>query len=128
MYDADMKFTKTHEWVLRDGSTAIIGLTDYAQDQLGNIVFVDLPEIGDSFEREEECVVVESVKTASDLYAPYDCEVIAVNEKLSQEPSLVNKDAFGQGWILKIKITDSSEPKLMTKEEYAVFIKDQDAD
>ena len=125
--DPEIKYTKSHEWVLMENNDiAIIGITDYAQSQLGNVVFVDLPEEGDSFEMEEECAVVESVKTAADIYSPFEGEVTEVNNKLSQDPSIINQDAFGLGWMFKIKISDSRGAQLMNKEKYEKFIESDD--
>lgn len=104
---ADLKYTKEHEWLkLLDGDEAIIGITDFAQNSLGDITFVEVPEVGDTFDAGESFGVVESVKAASDLYMPIAAEVIEVNETLEDSPESVNSSPYDDGWILKIKITD----------------------
>ncbi len=107
-FPADVKYTKDHVWVKVDGDTAKIGITDYAQDQLGDILFVDLPEEGDSLEKGEIFTEVESSKTASEVPAPISGEVVAVNELLDDEPEAINDDAF-ESWIVEIKIEDATE-------------------
>ena len=106
---ANLKYTKSHEWVRVDGDVATIGITDFAQSELGDIVYVDLPSVGRALQLEETCGTVESVKTVSDIYAPVAGEVVAVNEALAAQSELVNKDPFGEGWMLKVKM--SGEPK-----------------
>jgi glycine cleavage system H protein len=101
---ADLKYTKSHEWVRIEGDVATIGITDFAQAELGDIVYVDLPAVGKALQLEETCGTVESVKTVSDLYAPVAGVVTAVNEALASQSELVNKDPFGEGWMLKVKI------------------------
>lgn len=104
---ADLKYTKDHEWLkLLEGDEAIIGITDFAQNSLGDITFVEVPEVGDSFEAGESFGVVESVKAASDLYMPVDAEVVEVNEDLQDSPESVNNSPYEDGWILKIKLTN----------------------
>ncbi|MBD5779298.1 glycine cleavage system protein GcvH [Pelagicoccus sp. NFK12] len=104
---ADLKYTKDHEWLkLLEGDEAIIGITDFAQNSLGDITFVEVPEVGDSFEAGESFGVVESVKAASDLYMPVDAEVVEVNEDLQDSPESVNNSPYENGWILKIKLTN----------------------
>lgn len=107
-FPANAKYTKDHVWVKVDGDTAKIGITDYAQDQLGDILFVDLPEVGDSLEKGENFTEVESSKTASEVPAPISGEVTAVNELLDDEPEAINEDAF-EAWIVEVKIEDASE-------------------
>jgi glycine cleavage system H protein len=102
-------FTSDHEWLRIEGDVATIGITDYAQQQLGDVVFVELPKVGRSLRKAEAAAVVESVKAASDVYAPISGEVLEVNELLSSEPALVNSDAGGRAWFFKMKITDRSE-------------------
>lgn len=115
---ADLKYTKDHEWIKlgADGS-AVVGITDYAQESLGDITFVELPEIGATFDEGETFGVVESVKAASDLYAPVGLEVVAVNETLDGEPELLNNDPYGNAWIMKVKVTAEGS-ELLTDEEY----------
>lgn len=106
----DLRYTKSHEWVQDTGDgTATIGITDHAQEMLGDLVFVDLPDVGDSVDSGAECAVVESVKAASDIYSPVSGEIIAVNETLNDAPETINEDAFGEGWIYKIKLSDAAE-------------------
>src|ERR1700730_14333909 len=102
-------FTPDHEWLQIDGDVATIGITDYAQSQLGDVVFVELPKVGRSLKKAEAAAVVESVKAASDVYAPISGEVLEANEALAAEPALGNSDAAGRGWFFKVKIADKSE-------------------
>ncbi len=119
-----MFFTKSHEWIELDADkTYTMGISDHAQSELSDVVFVDLPEIGKSIQREEQLLAIDSVKAASDIFAPVSGEVVAVNEKLRDEPELINASAEKEGWILKIKISDSNEiEKLLSKEEYKKFL------
>jgi glycine cleavage system H protein len=106
MFPADLKYTKNHEWLKpADDGTALVGITHYAQDALGDVVFVDLPEVGDTFAEAEEFGTVESVKTVSELNMPAAGEVLAVNDALADHPEAVNEDAYGKGWMVKIKLT-----------------------
>ena len=120
----NLLYTKDHEWVrLGEDDTAIIGITDYAQESLGDITFVEFPEVGSEFEAGDVFGVVESVKAASDLYMPVGGKVIEINEAVDAAPEQVNQDAFGEGWLLKIRLTDSSQVNdLMTPEAYASII------
>jgi len=102
-------FTQDHEWIRVEGDTATVGITDYAQQQLGDLVFVELPEVGRTLARGDAAVVVESVKAASDVYAPCDGEIVAVNEALSGDPALVNSAAAGEGWLWTMTLTDPSQ-------------------
>ena len=102
-------YTSDHEWLSIEGDVATVGITDYAQQQLGDVVFVELPRVGRSLKKAEAAAVVESVKAASDVYAPISGEVLAANEELAGEPALVNTDAQGKAWFFKIKIADKSE-------------------
>jgi len=107
---ADLKYASTHEWVRDEGDgTFTIGITEHAQDLLGDMVFVELPDVGDKVETGDDIAVAESVKAASDIYAPISGEVVAVNEELEDSPETVNNDPFGDGWLFKIKADDSSE-------------------
>ncbi len=99
----DLKYARSHEWARLDGELVVTGITDHAQDALGDLVFVELPEVGRQVSTGEEVGVVESVKTASDIYAPIDGEIVEVNEALTDDPDLVNTDPYGAGWIYKIK-------------------------
>jgi glycine cleavage system H protein len=106
---SEIRFTDQHEWVRVEGDVATIGITDYAQEQLGDIVFVELPEKGRKLAKGEAAVVVESVKAASDVYAPVDGEIADVNDKLSSEPALVNSAATGDGWLWKMKLSNEGQ-------------------
>ena len=119
---SDLKYTEEHEWVRLDGDACVIGISDYAQEQLGDIVFVELPEVGKTVAQGDEAAVIESVKAASELYAPVAGEVIEVNAALSDDPSLVNSDATGEGWFVKIKLSDTSQlDGLMDEAAYKTF-------
>ena len=116
---AEKKYTKEHEWVEVDGDTATVGITNHAQESLGDIVFIDLPTVGKEVKSNEELCVIESVKAASDIYAPIDGEVIEINNNLNDDASIVNQDPEKEGWIFKMKISDLSQyNKLMTLDEY----------
>ncbi|QLD90879.1 glycine cleavage system protein GcvH [Natronomonas salina] len=115
----DCRYLESHEWARRDGDAVRVGITDFAQDELGDVVFVELPEVGDSVEREAEFGVVESIKAVSDLYAPVSGEVTAVNEALFDEPELVNEDPFGDGWMIDVELDDEGElDDLLSPAEY----------
>lgn len=118
-----IRYTKDHEWIRLDGDTAEVGITTYAQSQLGDVVYVELPEIGKSLAKGSEAAVVESVKAASDVYAPASGEVVAVNGTLEAAPATVNEDAEGKGWFLKLKITNPAElDELMSAEQYQDYL------
>jgi len=120
---SDRRYTKEHEWVLLDGDTASIGISDYAQEQLGDVVYVELPEAGAEFAEGAEIATVESVKAASEIYAPVAGEVVEVNGALDETPELVNSDPFGDGWFLKIKVTDAAAvAKLMDENAYKEYV------
>ena len=120
-----VKYTKEHEWVRLEGDTAVVGITDYAQGQLGDVVFVDLPDVGKKVEQGKEACVVESVKAASEIYAPVSGEVTEVNGVLSKEPQTINADATGKGWIFKLKLKDTKQlDGLMDKASYDAYVKD----
>ena len=115
----NLLYTQEHEWIRVEGQDAMIGITQFAQDQLGDIVFVELPEIGTLIEQESPFGVVESVKTVSDLYAPVSGTVTAINKDLETQPELVNDEPYGKGWVIKIELTDKNELKnLMSPEAY----------
>lgn len=116
-------YTKDHEYVRLEGDTAVVGITDYAQQQLGDVVFVELPEVGKAVEKGSEAAVVESVKAASEVYAPVSGEVVAVNSDLEGSPGTVNEDPSGKGWFLKLKVKDPSElDELMTEDQYRDYV------
>jgi glycine cleavage system H protein len=119
-------FTRDHEWVRLDGDLAIVGITDYAQSQLGDVVYVELPEIGHRVEKGKEAAVVESVKAASEVYAPVSGEVTEINETLTADPAKVNADSMGEGWFIKLRLDDPKElDSLMDEEGYKRFIEEQ---
>jgi glycine cleavage system H protein len=103
-----MRYTEEHEWLRPDGDTVVVGITAHASEQLGDVVFVDLPQVGRKVAKGDEICVIESVKAASDILAPLDGEIVAVNDKLTAEPALVNEDPMGAAWFFKIKATDPS--------------------
>jgi glycine cleavage system H protein len=118
-----LRYSKDHEWVRVDGDIAVIGITDYAQTQLGDIVYVELPEIGRKVDKGKEVAVVESVKAASEVYAPIGGEVVAVNADLADEPGRVNADPLGQGWFLSLRIADAGElAALLDEAAYLAFV------
>lgn len=120
---ADLKYTKDHEWIKVEGDTAIIGITDYAQGELGDIVYVEVDTEGDELDKEETFGTVEAVKTVSDLFMPISGEVLEFNEALEDAPETVNKDAYGEGWMIKVKIADASElDSLMDAAAYEALI------
>jgi len=122
---SELRFTKEHEWIRRDGDLATVGITDYAQNQLGDVVYVELPEIGRHVDKGAEAAVVESVKAASEVYAPVSGEVVAVNEALAGEPARVNADPLGEGWFLQLRLDDPKElDGLMDEEDYRRFVEE----
>lgn len=123
MYPADYRYTKEHEWVKIDGDTAAVGITHHAQDQLGDVVFVELPKTGDKVHAAQSFGTVESVKAVSDIYAPLSGEVLEINEDLVDAPETLNLDPHGKGWLIKIKIGDIAElNRLLSAEEYAAYV------
>jgi len=118
------RYTKDHEYIRVEGDAGIVGISDYAQGQLGDVVFVELPSIGKTLSKGDEAAVVESVKAASEVYAPVSGEVVEVNSDLEASPGTVNEDPAGRGWFMKIRLTDQSElDGLMTEEQYQEFVK-----
>ncbi|HEX4342095.1 MAG TPA: glycine cleavage system protein GcvH [Verrucomicrobiae bacterium] len=116
---ADLKYAKSHEWVRVSDGVAAVGITDHAQQELTDVVFVELPEVGRKVKAGEACAVVESVKTASDIYSPVSGEVIEVNKVVADNPALVNTEPYGKGWFFKIKLADTAELNaLMTPDKY----------
>jgi glycine cleavage system H protein len=113
----DLLYTEEHEWVAMDDGVAIIGITDYAQGELGDVVFVELPAIGTTVKQMDSFGTIEAVKAVSDLFAPVSGEVTEINEMLSDQPELVNKDPYGDGWMIKIKISDVSELESLLKSD-----------
>lgn len=118
-------YTEDHEWIKVDGEEATVGIADYAQDALGDIVYVELPEVGDEFAKEEAFSAVESVKAAADIYMPIDGKVLEVNEEILDDPSLLNQDPY-ENWLVKIEVADKSQlDDLMTSEEYEKFLDEE---
>jgi len=123
MYPDDFYYTKDHEWIKIEGEEGTVGITDFAQKQLGDVVYVELPAKGTKLEFHQSLGVIESVKAVSDVYSPISGEVIEVNQKLNDFPELINQDPHGQGWIFRLKIKDQSElHNLMTASEYEKFL------
>lgn len=123
LYPADLKYVKTHEYIRVNGNEAIIGVTSFAADQLGDVTYVELPKKGSKFKFEDKFGVIESVKSVSDLYMPLSGEVLETNDRLSSEPELVNLDCYNEGWMLKVKLDNPSElDKAMSAEDYKKFV------
>jgi glycine cleavage system H protein len=124
---SETRYTKDHEWVRQEGDIAVIGITDYAQSQLGDVVYVELPEIGRTVEQGREAAVVESAKAASEVYAPVSGEIVEVNGELLGNPAQVNADAMGEGWFIKIRLADPKEfDRLMDEASYREFVAEQE--
>ncbi len=120
----DLRYSKDHEYVALDGVVATLGISDYAQSQLGDIVFIELPEVGRKVAKGKEIAVIESVKAASEVYSPVSGEVIEVNSELGETPALVNNDPLGSGWLVKLRISDPGEcASLMDDAAYSAFLK-----
>lgn len=120
---SELRFTKDHEWVRREGDTVVIGITDYAQEQLGDVVYVELPELGRQVEQGREAAVVESAKAASEVYAPVSGEVVAVNEVIAGDPGKVNADPMGDGWFVKLRLADPAQlDALLDEAAYRKFV------
>ena len=124
---ATIKFTEEHEWISMEGDIGTVGISDYAQGQLGDVVFVEVPEVGTTFKKGDEAAVVESVKAASEVFAPVDGEIVEANNALEDAPSTVNSDADGDGWFYKIKVTNLADlDGLMDESAYKAFIAELD--
>lgn len=124
-YPQELKYVKSHEFVRVEGNTCVIGITAFAADQLGDVTFVELPKVGVTFKRDDKFGVIESVKSVSDLFMPVSGKVVAVNDKLSSEPELVNSDCYGAGWMLKVELADASElSSAMSASDYQSFVVD----
>jgi glycine cleavage system H protein len=123
MYPSDYLYSRDHEWVRVEGDTCVLGITQYAQEELGEIVFVELPEVGDSFSATDEVGTIESVKAVAEVYTPVAGEVAEVNSALEDEPELVNDDPHGDGWLIKLKVSDKGDlSELMNAEQYEEYI------
>lgn len=122
-----MKYTKEHEWIKIEGNVATIGITKHAADALGELVYVELPEVGDSFDQGDAAIVVESSKSASDVYAPIDGEVVEVNESLESNPENVNNAPYSDGWLIKVNASNVEQvDEYMSEDEYSAFLKEED--
>jgi len=122
-FPKELKYTNDHEWILEQGETALVGITDYAQSQLGEVVFVDIPTEGDTVQQTEVFGTIEAVKTVSDLLMPVSGEILEVNPVLESQPELVNQSPYQEGWLIKIKLTEPSEmDTLLSVEEYRALI------
>ncbi len=123
MLPKDLKYSKEHEWLKTEGDVAVVGITDYAQSELGDVVFVELPSVGDTVTQFQTFGVVESVKAASDLYSPISGEIVAVNDKLLTEPEVINKSPYEDAWMLRVRMSDPKElDALLSADEYEAFI------
>jgi glycine cleavage system H protein len=125
MYPDNLKYTKEHEWILVEGNKGRIGITEYAQNSLGDVVFVELPEVGQELRTGEALGVVESVKAVSDIYSPCSGVVQAINEKLLDNPELVNQAPYGDGWLVEVEVEEQS-PELLTAMEYEEFVAEEE--
>ncbi len=124
---ATVKFTEEHEWIAMDGDIGTVGISDYAQGQLGDVVYVEVPEAGTSFNKGDEAAVVESVKAASEVYAPADGEIVEANKDLEDNPGAVNSDAQGEGWFYKIKLNNAADiDGLMDEDAYKAYVAELD--
>jgi glycine cleavage system H protein len=126
--DSEARYAENHEWARWDDDEVVCGISDHAQDSLSDVVYVELPEVGDTFEQGEEFGVIESVKSASDLYMPVGGEIVAVNEALEDTPELVNQDPYGEGWMIRIAPSDPNEfESLMDGDAYESFVAEEEA-
>ncbi len=124
-FPEDLKYSREHEWVLVEGKVATVGITDFAQEQLGDVVFVELPAVDDKVTKDEAMGVVESVKAVSDIYAPVSGKVLEVNDDLPDSPGMINEDSYGDGWIVKIEMIDPTDLEdLMSWEDYEQYVKE----
>ena len=122
----DLKYTKEHEWIRVSGNIATVGITDYAQDQLGEVVFVELPDEGEEFSKDDAFGSVESVKSVNDIYSPVSGKIIEVNDPVADSPEIVNDDPFGEGWLVKIELENNAELKeLLSAKDYKKYIEEE---
>ena len=127
MNPPDLRYARSHEWVRIEGDTGTVGITDHAQKELGEIVYLELPEVGHVYNAEEEFGTVESVKAVSELFVPVSGEVVAVNKQAVAQPGIVNNDPFGDGWLIKVKLSSDGEPGgLLSAEQYAAYLKEEE--
>jgi len=124
-YPDTLKYTKSHEWIRLEGEIAVVGITDFAQDALGDVVFVEVPEVGRIANSGEAIAVVESVKTASDIYAPVAGEVVEANSALADKPELLNSSPYGQGWLFKMKVSPADVAGLLSAADYQALAENQ---
>jgi glycine cleavage system H protein len=125
-FPSDLKYSKTHEWVRVEGAEAVIGISGYASEELGDVVYVELPEEGDEIEKDTAFGVIESVKATADLYAPVSGQVIEINTPLEDAPEVVNEDSYGDGWLVRVLLKDKAElEELMNAQAYAEFVEEQ---
>jgi len=125
-FPGDLKYTKEHEWVRLEGDTATVGITDHAQDSLGDVVYVELPEAGTGVTKGDAFGVVESVKAVSDLYAPFSGDVSKANEAVVDNPEVINEDPYGEGWMIKVAVADAGDlDDLLDADEYAKFVEEE---
>ena len=123
----DRRYVRTHEWVKIEGDTAVIGISDHAQEALGDVTFVELPGVGERVEAGKECGTIESVKAAEDLYSPLSGVVVEVNDALEESPEIINEDPYGKGWLFKVREFDPAEyEKLMDAEAYEKYVKEEE--
>jgi glycine cleavage system H protein len=128
-FPENLKFSKEHEWVMVEGDVALIGITEFAQSELGDVVYVELPEVGEKITKDDPFGSVESVKAVSDLFAPVSGAVIEVNDSLPDNPELVNEDSYGDGWMIKVQMSDKEELKdLLAADEYGEFVERKKAE
>ena len=117
-----LNYTKTHEWIRKDDEFLVLGITDHAQTMLGDLVYVELPELETNFDGGQECAVVESVKAAADIYCPVPCEVIEINEAVIENPQLINEDPYGKGWLIRIRPFEHAASGLLNADEYSKVV------
>jgi glycine cleavage system H protein len=126
MYPKDLKYDKEHEWVRVDGDLAVVGITHFAQDQLGEVVYVDLPSEGDTVNAGETFGEIESVKSVSELFSPVSGEIVEINDVLTDSPEIVNEDPYGEGWMIRVKMADDADVEaLMSADEYEAFVAEE---
>jgi len=129
MYPPELLYTKEHEWIRVDEEIGTIGITDYAQQELGDVVFVELPKVGDHIAANEAFGTIESVKAVSEIFAPVDADVVGVNNRLQNSPELVNSDPHGDAWLVRVRLSNRADvDKLMSAEDYEAYIKEQKAE
>lgn len=122
----ELLYSKEHEWIKLEEGESVVGITDYAQDQLGDVVFVELPEVGDQFELDDSLASLESVKAVSEVYSPLSGEIVAVNERLTEAPELINEDPYGSGWIVRLRMNDLGQvDDLLSAADYTDYVEEE---